>query len=66
MGQWRKCLTVVIFRSGLIPRCAGLGSLRRQQSAERFQALVAVAVDLVSSSGGRGRLVRQTRNASGT
>jgi hypothetical protein len=25
MGQWRKYLTVVIFRSGLIPRCARLG-----------------------------------------
>ena len=26
MDQRRKCLTVVIFRFGLIPRCTGAGS----------------------------------------
>ena len=36
-----------------------------QESVERFQALVAVAVDPSGSSKGQRRLVRQTRNASG-
>jgi hypothetical protein len=40
--------------------------LRCQEPTERFQALVAVAVGPVELQRGRGRLVRQTRNASGT
>src|SRR3954447_26288219 len=46
MGQWRKCLTVVRFRSGLHTTVRRAGSCGYQESAERLQALVAVAVDL--------------------
>jgi len=41
---------VVMFRSSLVPRSARLDPLSRA-SAERLQALVAIAVDLSSSSG---------------
>jgi hypothetical protein len=49
MSQWRKCLTVMMFRSSLIPQSARLDPLC-QISVEQLQALVAVAVDLSSSS----------------
>jgi len=48
--KWRKCLTVVVFRIGLIAERRGRTCLC-QASAERHQPLVAVAVNLSSSSG---------------
>jgi hypothetical protein len=52
MDQWRKCLTVVI--SGPASYRGAPGRiLRCQASAEGFQALVAVAVDLSSFVGSR-------------
>ena len=65
MSQWRKCLTVVIFRSGLTPRCAGLdpalSGIRRRISSSRNRRSGPVELQR-----GRRRLVRQTRNTSGT
>jgi hypothetical protein len=50
MGPIEKCLTVVRFRSGLLTAVRQGGSRGYQESAERFQALIAIAVDLSSSS----------------
>ena len=49
-GQWRKCLSVVTVGSSVVPRSARAGACCVRPSAERFQPLVAVGVDLSSSS----------------
>jgi hypothetical protein len=59
-GQWRKCLTMVIFRSGLIPRSTGLdpalSGIRRTISSSRSRRSGPVELQR-----GRERLVRRTQ-----
>lgn len=64
-GQRGKCLTVAVFRSGLMLRCTGLDSalsqIGRMISSSRRRGSGPIELQR-----GRGRLLRRTRNANGT